>query len=1119
VTCPSCNAENAADSAFCEECGTRLERSCGQCGASSKPGARFCRGCGAPFGPGGTRPERPAGPAPLDYTPRHLAERILQSKSALEGERKQVTVLFADLKGSMQLAEQLDPEEWRGVLERFFEILTEGVHRFEGTVNQYTGDGIMALFGAPIAHEDHAQRACYAALHLRGSLKRYADELRVERGLNFSVRMGINSGEVVVGKIGDDLRMDYTAQGHTVGLAQRMESLAEAGKALLASHTIELVEGYFELNDLGETRVAGVDAPVRIAELEDVGRMRTRLDRSRARGLSRFVGRDEEMARLDAALERALAGDGQVLGVVAEAGGGKSRLCHELAERCRARGIAVRSGTGVPHGRAVPLEPALEFYREIFGVVPDDDDAQARQKIAGLVAQSAPEELDALPLLFEFLRVPDPARPAPEQTPEARQRAVLELLRRMTVARSKREPALLLFEDLHWLDPQTEEFIAGLVDAVVGTRTLLVTNFRPEYRADWMGRTHYQQLALRPLDAEAAAELLADWLGPDPSLAGFAARVRDRTGGNPFFMEEVVQAQIESGALVGTRGKFRLERPIDSVDVPESVQSLLAARIDRLGEQTKRLLQTAAVIGDDFAEPLLGQVSGLDAETLRATLRELVQGEFLFEQSLYPELEFAFKHPLTREVAYGSLLGERRREVHAATAKAIEARAGQAADAPAALLAHHWEQAGRRVEAARWQVQAARQLGMARAADTLFHWRKVTELLESEPPTDEVKELLGEARGRLIYAGARSELPDEEVGALFEAALRDLGDGDSPARAGALVAYALARSPRGYVAEARELALEAAAISRRLGDPAAIASSLGVSAITCQFEYPARTVEFYREVDEICGGDPSVGAELGMPPLAMATLTASHAMCELGRGEEAEVLYPRLRAICANQDGIEQLMLRFVEALRAGRNSDLAGALEAARRCRELSQGFSNPLTVAMGHSALGRACWRAGRLDEAEQELERTIEVGLDRRLYAELGVSALALLSQLRLERGRIEAARQVAERGLRSADELGLQVPAAASRVSLARILLAERGAEGIDAARAELEQAESLARERGIQTLLALAQEAHAEIAALEGDPEARERALHEAARLHRTCGDRWAAERVESRLAS
>src|SRR6058998_1161741 len=283
LRCPSCGHANRAAAKFCEECGTRL----GSAAASAEPPR-----------------------APRDYTPRHLAEKILGSRAALEGERKQVTVLFADVKGSMELAEQLDPEEWHKIMDRFFAILAEGVHRFEGTVNQYTGDGIMALFGAPIAHEDHAQRACWAALHLRDEVRRYADELRTARSLSFAVRMGINSGEVVVGRIGDDLHMDYTALGHTVGLAQRMEQLAEPGKPLLTEHTAKLVRGFFRVRDIGPARVKGSTEPMRLYELDGAGELRTRFELSRARGLSRFVGRATEMAVLEGALARALAGEG-----------------------------------------------------------------------------------------------------------------------------------------------------------------------------------------------------------------------------------------------------------------------------------------------------------------------------------------------------------------------------------------------------------------------------------------------------------------------------------------------------------------------------------------------------------------------------------------------------------------------------------------------------------------------------------------------------------------------------------------------------------------------------------------------------------------------------------------
>ena len=335
MNCPACQHENRGSARFCEGCGQRLEASCSSCGTELRAGAKFCDECGAatsatPRGRDEFSPSAPSERSPSDYTPKHLADKILQSKSALEGERKQVTVMFADVKGSMELAEQLDPEDWHRILERFFEILTEGVHRFEGTVNQYTGDGIMALFGAPIAHEDHAQRACYAGLHLRDRLGRYADELRIDPGVNFSFRIGVNSGEVIVGKIGDDLRMDYTAQGHTVGLAQRMEQAAPPDGIALSQNTHKFVNGFFALRSLGPVQIKGAREPIGVYVLEGMGSHRTRLDTSRARGLSRFVGRSDEMASLESALERSLEGTGRVAGVVGEAGVGKSRLCAEF---------------------------------------------------------------------------------------------------------------------------------------------------------------------------------------------------------------------------------------------------------------------------------------------------------------------------------------------------------------------------------------------------------------------------------------------------------------------------------------------------------------------------------------------------------------------------------------------------------------------------------------------------------------------------------------------------------------------------------------------------------------------------------------------------------------------
>ena len=620
MKCPKCQAENLADSVFCEECSAPLEAACPTCGAGNRPTAKFCRKCRASLvearqvdssvEEAESREPRPRPITPLAYTPKHLAEKILTSRGALEGERKQVSVLFADLKGSMELAEAVDPEELHQIMDRFFEVLAEGVHRFEGTVNQYTGDGIMALFGAPIAHEDHAQRACYAALHLRDGLKRYADELRRTKGVSLSVRIGLNSGEVVVGKIGDDLRMDYTAQGHTVGLAQRMEQRAAADSTYLTEHTARLVEGYFQLRDLGEFDLKGVSAPLRAYELQGVGVLRTRLDLSRSRGFSKFVGRDREMASLESALEAAIAGHGQVVGVVADAGTGKSRLCLEFVERCRARGIRVNEAHCPAHGKTIPYLPLLEMLRSIFGIAERDSDHEARRKIAGELMLLDDTFQTLLPILFDFMGVADPAKPAPAMSPEGRQQQLFAFVRHLAQARSAHEPAVLFLDDLHWIDPGSDAFLAHSVDAAAPTRTLWLVNFRPEYHAEWMSQSYYQQLPLRPLPPEAITELLSDLLGTDPSVAGLPARIHARTGGNPFFIEEVVQSLVESGTLAGTKGAYRLVASVDALEIPPTVQSVLAARLDRLAEREKRLLQTAAVIGKEFAGPILKCVVG-----------------------------------------------------------------------------------------------------------------------------------------------------------------------------------------------------------------------------------------------------------------------------------------------------------------------------------------------------------------------------------------------------------------------------------------------------------------------------------------------------------------------------
>ncbi|MGH6693565.1 MAG: AAA family ATPase, partial [Gammaproteobacteria bacterium] len=501
--------------------------------------------------------------------------------------------------------------------------------------------------------------------------------------------------------------------------------------------------------------VKGVSTPVRVLELAGAGALRTRFDVSRSRGLSRFVGRVYETAALDAALERALAGDAPVVGVVAEAGVGKSRLCFELLERCRARGIPTTVASGVAHGKAVPLLPILDLMRSYYGIADHDPASVAREKIAGKLLLLDESFRDSLPLLFETLGVADPQRPLPVLDPDVRQRELFDLWRKVVQLRGRSEPTVTLVEDLHWFDAASEAFLEPMVDARPGTRALLVLNFRPEFHASWMQRSWYQQLPLRPLGAEAQQELLRELLGTDESLAGLAARLAERTGGNPFFMEETVLSLAESGALTGSRGSYRLARPLEAISVPATVQAILGARIDRLPEREKALLQTASVVGGELSESLLREVAELPDRDLSGALRALVRGEFLYEVAFYPEPEYVFKHPLTREVAYQSQLAPRRARVHATVARALEAMNPAGTGEHAALLAHHYEAAGEALPAARWHDRAAHFALRADYAEARRHWERVRALAGGLPESIESADLVAAACAQLLRAGSR----------------------------------------------------------------------------------------------------------------------------------------------------------------------------------------------------------------------------------------------------------------------------------------------------------------------------------------------------------------------------
>ena len=664
-------------------------------------GSKFCDGCGvllAPPGAAGPGPARFA--VPESYTPKHLAEKILTSKSALEGERKQVTVLFADLKGSMELLADRDPEEARKILDPVLERMMEAVHRYEGTVNQVMGDGVMALFGAPLAHEDHAVRACYAALRMQESVKRYAVERQRVEDIPIHVRIGLHSGEVVVRSIGSDLHMDYTAVGQTTHLAARMEQAALPGSILVTADTMRLAEGFVTVKSLGPLAIKGLSEGVDAYEVIGAGTARTRFQAAAARGLTRFVGRGDELTALDAGLRRALDGHGLAMGVVGAAGVGKSRLCQEFVERCRSRSLPVVEVHCLSHARTAPLGVLRELLRGALGVNQDAEPDLARERISERLVALDPSLVDALPLAHDLLAVSDPSSAEPAGGPLAQERAVAGLLRRLLRARGAAGAFVVHLDDAHWIDPQSERLLAELADVASTTRALLLLNFRPEFHAAWMGRSYYQQLSVAPLGREATREMISGLLGHDPSVVELGELIRERTQGNPFFIEEVVQAHAASGALAGERGAYRWTSSSAELEVPATVQSLLAARVDGLAEKDKLVLQTAAVIGKRFSERVLRHIVGLPAGDVDASLATLEHGEFIHGER---EAEYVFRHPLTQEVAYGSQLLEQRIALHAAVARALEEVFAERLGECAALIAHHWEQARRPGQARRWR--------------------------------------------------------------------------------------------------------------------------------------------------------------------------------------------------------------------------------------------------------------------------------------------------------------------------------------------------------------------------------------------------------------------------------
>jgi adenylate cyclase len=925
--------------------------------------------------------------------------------------------------------------------------------------------------------------------------------------------------------IGDDLRMDYTAQGHTVGLAARMEQLAEPRSIYLTEHTAKVVSGYFQLRDLGASQIKGVSTPLHIFELEGAGTLRTRLDVSRARGFSRLVGRADEMAALELALKQATDGRGQVVGIVGEPGVGKSRLCFEFTERCRARGVPIYDAHCPAHGKTLPFLPILELLRSYFGITDADSDDAARKRIAGTLVLADPTFQELLPLLFDVLGVPDPERPVPRIDPEARQRQLFAFGRRLVQSRS-RDAAILLLDDVHWIDPASDAFLAQLADVVPGTHFLLALNFRPEYRAAWMGKSSYQQLPLYPLGAEAAAQLLGELLGSDLSVRELALRIAERTGGNPFFIEEVVQALAEAGRLTGAKGVYRLAAPVDEITIPATVQAVLAARIDRLAEREKAVLQMAAVIGKEFTEPVLQRVVGahpgvpVAGAELAGALEALTSAEFLYPQALYPVAEYAFNHPLTQEVAYHSQLGDRRKQIHAAVARAIEVLSATKLDERAALLAYHWEAADEPLTAADWHRRAAQWLGGRDRAETLRHWQQVRALLARVPESPETLALGVLARAQMIRSGYMLG-QTREAAALFAEGM-DLVErlGHPESRVMLLISYGVARYYAGAIEESLTHVSEAVRLADQSGNDVLRLLAGGPLALVLAARGHLReALAITGEVEMLCGADPDAGAQIiGFSPYGVMLGHQGFVLTLLGRLAEAAPVLER--AIALGQVRREPEMLIFAHmcsTMWCWFAGDAARALPHAHRSVELAGAAPTGSMTAASSMALGQALLWNEQWSDAAAALEAALAEMRERQVGLSFEQFVLANLAQAVVALGDFDRARALADEAVTVAQQRHLIE--AQPLLARARVRRLSDGAQAATAIEADLQRAMAVIEQTEARAYTPLIHVERAELARLLGDEATYQRALREAHRLFVEMGATGHAERISRQLAA
>jgi class 3 adenylate cyclase/tetratricopeptide (TPR) repeat protein len=1027
VLCAKCERNNSGDAQFCQGCGARLELICSTCATANGLDANFCKKCGTRLTASTQVPSEIGQRAkPLDQS--LLGERAIRltvpGSDVIDGERKTVTALFADIRGSTELMEDLDPEEARALIDPALKLMIEAVQHYGGHVVRSTGDGIFALFGAPVAHEDHPQRALYGALRLQEAMRRCSAKLVAEGGTPLEARVGINTGEVVVRTLSASGHAEYDTVGHTANLAARMEAVAPTGSIAISEHTRQLVEGYFQLRPRGPTRIKGLNEPVDVYEVVGLGPVRTRLQRAAGRGLTKFVGREREMETLRHAAMLAREGRGQIVAAMADPGVGKSRLFYEF-KATSALGWMVLEALSISHGKASAYLPVIDLLRNYFEIAVSDDARKRREKVAGKIAILDRSLEDTLPYLLSLLGIVDGEDPLAQMDARVKKRRTLEAIKRILLRESLNQPLVVVFEDLHWMDSESETLLNLLADSIGTSRILLLVNYRPEYSHKWGSKTYYMQLRLDPLGKESAEEMLSTLLGSDATLVPLKRIIAEKTEGNPLFMEEICLSLFEDGTLLRNEG-VELAKPLASLRIPPTVQGIIASRVDRLPADEKDLLQTVAVIGTDFNMGVARAVCSMSDDDLNRILNDLQLAEFIYEQPAAGDVEYTFKHALTHDVAYNSMLAERRKLLHERTAQAIETLYSERVDDHLTELAHHFAHSGNAPKAVEYLGRAGERAAEHGAhSEAVGYFTRALKMLSRLPDgtVRDRREL--DLQMALSWSSfvARGHLAPEREPALVRA--RDLAErlGDKANLMEALLGLAHVRLGRSDVELGGELAQRVLAMGQEPEASVMLAGAhnlLGMVRITSG-QFPAAREHFQRAVELVAAGPShhlgAYFAEFAPNLLVTVLLILGYASTGLSKAEELlsaarRSSDPNSIAIHLFGYGIHHLLLRDTRAVAERADELLSIALEHEMMINLLAATFFR-----------GWAIEAEGRGEEGIAEMRRSIS---DPTIPASAVLRALMLttLAETFGRQGHAEEGLDLVEKGLAAAEQTGLR-----------------------------------------------------------------------------------------------